>query len=385
MDVTTQEPDAEAINRSGPTDQAYGTRVVLTSSETTCGCGGVAYVGVFDHYGTTYSHSYYQPAFVYNSGAKAAAEAASHEAGHNLGLSHDGTRRVGYYDGHAGWAPIMGVGYYEPLSQWSKGEYSGANNKEDDVVVAQANGAPLRADDHGTGSGATSLAGATGADGLIERAADVDEFAFSVEPTTLVVTVRPATTSPDLDVRAVLRSADGTVLGTDAPVMVRTTEDVATGLGAALEVTVPGGTYVLAVDGVGLGDPSTTGYSDYGSLGAYSVSVAGGTLGDPGTTSTPQPPPVPDGVTAVPVSGGVEVTWTASTRATDYEVQRMKQLKNGGWPTSWTALAVTSEPSWTDVTGSGTYRYQVRARNAAGSSGWSAYAEASVTKTSGRR
>ena len=46
-------------------------------------------------------------------------EAASHEAGHNLGLSHDGTRKTGYYAGHGDWAPIMGVGYYREVSQWS--------------------------------------------------------------------------------------------------------------------------------------------------------------------------------------------------------------------------------------------------------------------------
>ena len=31
-------------------------------------------------------------------------EAASHEAGHNLGLQHDGTGSVGYYSGHGSWA-----------------------------------------------------------------------------------------------------------------------------------------------------------------------------------------------------------------------------------------------------------------------------------------
>lgn len=30
--------------------------------------------------------------------------------------------------GANGWAPIMGVGYYQELTQWSKGEYAGANN-----------------------------------------------------------------------------------------------------------------------------------------------------------------------------------------------------------------------------------------------------------------
>jgi hypothetical protein len=37
--------------------------------------------------------------------------------------------------GADGWAPIMGLGYYQPISQWSKGEFSGANNPQDDLAV----------------------------------------------------------------------------------------------------------------------------------------------------------------------------------------------------------------------------------------------------------
>jgi hypothetical protein len=65
---------------------------------------------------------------------------ASHEAGHNVGLGHDGTASVGYCQGHGAWAPIMGVGYYRGISQWSKGEYAGANNTEDDHAVIGSHG-----------------------------------------------------------------------------------------------------------------------------------------------------------------------------------------------------------------------------------------------------
>ena len=162
VDVTTQAPAQAAITRSGSSDQQYGTRVLIdptTWYQSGCGCGGVAYVGVYDN---TSHHAYYQPALVFTkgvgTGAKNIAEAASHEAGHNIGLSHDGTASVGYYQGHGAWAPIMGVGYSKAISQWSKGEYSGANNKEDDFAVAGQNGLALRADDHGNGTGdATAL------------------------------------------------------------------------------------------------------------------------------------------------------------------------------------------------------------------------------------
>lgn len=51
--------------------------------------------------------------------------------------------------------------------------------------------------------------------------------------------------------------------------------DAATGLGASVTAAVPDGAYLLEVDGVGALDPATTGYSDYGSLGAYRVTSTG--------------------------------------------------------------------------------------------------------------
>ena len=71
----------------------------------------------------------------------------------------------------------MGVGYYQPLIQWSKGEYADANNKEDDYAVMAANGLVARADDHGnTVATATPLSGTSAggvttleAEGVIER------------------------------------------------------------------------------------------------------------------------------------------------------------------------------------------------------------------------
>ncbi len=91
------------------------------------------------------------------------AEAVSHEAGHTYNLVHDGriSPAEGYYQGHGsgatGWAPIMGVGYYRSLTQWSKGEYTSANNTEDDLAKL-ASKIPVIADDHGnTVAAATQL------------------------------------------------------------------------------------------------------------------------------------------------------------------------------------------------------------------------------------
>jgi len=196
---------------------------------------------------------------------KYVAEAISHEAGHNTGLHHDGTSSQGYYTGHGsgatGWAPIMGVGYSKELVQWSKGEYTGANNKEDDYAVMAANGLSPRLDDHGnTIAAATPLAVTTAngtstldGNGFIERPTDVDTFHFVAAPGTFSIAVNPAERSPNLDLRADLLDSTGAVLASANPV---------DALNSTLSYTsAAGGTFYVAVRGTGKGDAST-GYTN---------------------------------------------------------------------------------------------------------------------------
>lgn len=288
VDITTEEPPADALTRSSSSDLTFGTRAVITKDWTAntanpCSCGGFAYVGVFDD--TT---EFYKPAFIFynNLGSgneKYVAEAISHEVGHNLGLSHDGTTTgSAYYAGHGsgatGWAPIMGVGYYQSLVQWSKGEYPNANNTEDDLARIPMFGAPLRADDHGdTFATATPLTAATAAgvtalngDGVINTRTDVDMFSFVSGAGTITLNVNPAARSANLDINAELYDANGVLVAASNPLDALT---------SGISASVTGGTYYLKIDGVGKGDLST-GYSDYASLGQYivsgSVPAAGG-------------------------------------------------------------------------------------------------------------
>jgi hypothetical protein len=278
VDVTTQEPSAAAIDRSGSADQQYGTRVVVdpgTWYQSGCGCGGVAYVGVYDN---TSKHSYYQPALVFTkgvgTGAKNIAEAAAHEAGHNVGLSHDGTASVGYYAGHGAWAPIMGVGYSKAISQWSKGEYSGANNKEDDFAVIGQNGLALRADDHGNGTGtATTLTLGTSVKGIYASDADVDVFRIDLKAGTFKFAANAAATGADLDIKLQLLNSSGAVVATANPAAGQSSAATPTGLSASISRQVAAGRYFLKVVNTGYGNALNTGYSTYGSRGAYTVRV----------------------------------------------------------------------------------------------------------------
>jgi PKD repeat protein len=205
------------------------------------------------------------------------AEAISHEVGHNVGLSHDGYSGGSYYGGQGtgatGWAPIMGVGYSKPLVQWSKGEYATATNTQDDYVVMAGNGLLPRTDDHAdTLGGATPMAGTVNGavvslrrDGIIEHPGDIDVFSFSAGAGSATFTAVPANRSPNVDLRLELRDAGGALLATSNP---------PDALAASIAFTLPSaGTYYLTVTGVGMGDPLTTGYTDYGSVGQYAVSA----------------------------------------------------------------------------------------------------------------
>ncbi|MBX3278173.1 MAG: PKD domain-containing protein [Acidobacteria bacterium] len=262
VDVTTEDPGVEALRRTTTSDQNYGIRVAIGGSSYDwygAGAGGVAYVGSFRATSDT-------PCFVFTAqlgtgNEKYTAEATSHEVGHTLGLSHDGvTGGTAYYQGHSNWAPIMGVGYYRDVTQWSKGDYNLANNKEDDLAVMQNYGITYRADDHGNSiSAATPLSGpAPNVAGKIERNTDLDFFSFTTGGGAASFTVAVAPRGPNLDVRLTLYNAGGGMISWSN----------ASTLGTSLSANLSAGVYYLSVEGAGTGD-AVTAYTDYSSLGDY--------------------------------------------------------------------------------------------------------------------
>lgn len=311
VNVTTRDLGVGAIDRTSSGDLVYGTRVVVTKGGplyADCGCGGIAYVNVFNMSGS--NHMWYQPAWVFTdgvgTGAKNIAEAASHEAGHNLGLSHDGTPSSGYYSGADPWAPIMGVGYYQPVSQWSRGEYPGANQFQDDLAIL-ATGIPVRSDDVGNSApSAQPLASGVPFDGLITTRTDVDAFTFTGSGET-TVSVTPAEGLPNLDIKLTVVDSGGATVATIDPLSAKVNAALATGMNASWSATLPAGgaTYTLLVDGIGTGDPATAGrYSDYGSLGNYQISLSTGFANQPLTATAGSPPngTVGTSYSATPVS-----------------------------------------------------------------------------------
>ena len=292
IDVTTERP-ATFTTR---TAMALITRTTDANGEPNPynTAGGVAYVNVF---GTT-SYAKYRPAWIYHGNLgnveSYIAEAASHEIGHNMGLSHDGkTDGTEYYGGHGSgdisWGPLMGTGYGRNVSQWSKGEYYLANNTQDDLATI-AGKLSYRSDDHGNTAGtATALVLSAGTNivsttpendpantntankGIFERGTDVDVFSFVTGSGTVRLSVKPwvmpsGTRGGNLDVRLELYNESGVLLLTN------NAADLTTAL---IQTNLSEGKYYLHVRNSGAGDPfssTPSGYTAYGSLGQYFIS-----------------------------------------------------------------------------------------------------------------
>lgn len=349
INVTTEDPGSDALRKSGSGDTRWGIRVAFTKNRnlltgnaiTNAGGGGTAYYNSFNW-------STDDVALVFNSSEYSAAETASHEVGHTLGLTHDGGSGTSYYAGHGSgatsWGTIMGapfLGTDENLTQWSKGQYYAANNTQDDLaVITGSNGFSYAADDHGNTFGsATALGGLSFSSfGVIERNSDIDMFRFDTGAglvsfdivnasrafigsggtyTTEYLTAR----GPNLDIAASLYRANGSLLETFNPADLTT---------AGFSIELDAGTYFLAIDGVGAGDPyasTPSGYTDYGSLGQYmltgSVQAADTTTT---TTTTPPPPPEPEplppGALVVQSNGTLTTTEAGGTASFQVSLSR---------------------------------------------------------------
>lgn len=240
------------------------------------GFGGMAYVNVF---GLSDYFSRYQPAWVSPMSTANIAEAASHEMGHNMGLSHDGLSTGSpYYGGHEetgsapSWGPIMGTGYNRNVSQWSMGEYFNGNQPQDDLAVI-AGKVNFRADDHGD-SHATATAwtqSPVNQAGVVENTDDPDVFTFTTGAANIsfsATTFRSDTQTwgGNLDVILELYDSSLTLVANSNPLA---------DTNATISASVPAGTYYLILKPSAAGDPlasTPSGYSLYGSLGHYSLS-----------------------------------------------------------------------------------------------------------------
>lgn len=281
VDVTTEDPGKYGQNVVWVvvTDSESGGKQPLPSAK----AGSTTYMNVFG-----FSHTaYYSPAFIYqnNLGSVGAiAEASSHSIGHIMGLSHDTS--VGTGKGNVSWAPIMGVNHSNQVTQWSKGDYRGAVNRQDDIgILVGALG--LRRDDHDDSrfdSGTPLVTDRNGHiasvnpgidpgnyksenRGLIEDQDDIDVFVFDAGNGVVDITVTPAwqayqqdmNRGANLDVHIALFDAKGKKIAESDP------RDETS---SRLKKKVAPGRYKLEISGVG---NSASAYPEYGSIGQYYI------------------------------------------------------------------------------------------------------------------
>jgi hypothetical protein len=262
-------------------------RVIVTVSSSWYGAaGGVSFVGSF-------SWGDNNPCFVFsqllNFNVKNIAEAASHEAGHTLGLYHQSSYDIncnkvsdynaGQGSGEIGWAPIMGVGYYQNFTLWNNGpnSYGCTNYQSDlDIITSATNGFDYRTDDYGnnfaTAATVSFFNNQFNLTGVVERNTDQDMFMFTVPANgrfqldAIPYNVGSNNSGSDLDLQVTLYNSSQAQLNVFNP---------GTLLSSVIDTNLNAGLYYLKIEGKG------NQYAPaYASLGSYSL-LAQAT---PGTT-----------------------------------------------------------------------------------------------------
>jgi hypothetical protein len=264
LNITT---DRRVFDNAGETSRIH---VIITPTrDASPDSGGVALLQSFNWAGDTVC-------WAFGLSGKNAAEVISHEVGHTLGLSHDGRWNpleeyyAGQGSGEIGWAPVMGVGYYQNITQWSRGEYASANNQEDDLSIIVNNNNTV---DYRTDLTPNSYPSAQYLDilpdftvsneGIIETRSDEDAWRFQSNGGEASLMAKPVSSGPNLDIMAEILTSEGSLVASSNP---------GNALSATVTANLPAGDYILRVSGVGVGNPMGPGYSDYGSLGGYLIS-----------------------------------------------------------------------------------------------------------------
>jgi hypothetical protein len=241
-------------------------RVIITETWEWFGkAGGTSYLNSFSWGDNT-------PCFVFSSllgyEVKKIGEAASHEAGHTLGLRHQALYtdcvytseyHSGQGTGETSWAPIMGNSYYRNLTTWANGPNPyGCTALQDDLSVL---GGMLgfKADGHGNVlSSATPLSTTT--TGMINSGTDADFFIYRAAARATISVVPFNHTSHEganMDIQLKVYNNAGVLLqAINDPLLITAT------------LALDPGTYYLQVEAT---DNAYT--TRYGMLGRYSINI----------------------------------------------------------------------------------------------------------------
>jgi hypothetical protein len=253
-------------------------RIVVTpTSSWYAGVAGIAYTNSFTWGDDT-------PAFVFSDrlsyNTKRIAEAASHETGHTLGLTHQSSYTsscILNYSYHPGtgvgetsWGPIMGSASSMNTTQWNFGPTpKGCTIREDNLtIITTYNGFGYRTDDYASSYSSAMAVPITSnyftRTGVISTTADKDIFRFDLGQNgkfrvkVLPTSVGANNNGANLDVKIQVLNASGSIIAN---------YDYIDSLHAFMDTTLNAGTYYLVIDGTG----NINSANDYGSLGSYTI------------------------------------------------------------------------------------------------------------------
>jgi hypothetical protein len=256
------------------------TRVIITvTNDWYPGVGGISFIGSFTWGDDT-------PCFIFSAALgyrpKYISEAVSHEAGHTLGLYHQAVydqncNLVSGYNygngaGEIGWAPIMGVGYYQNMTLWNNGPnpYGCTETQNDLTVITTNNGFGFRTDDFANTFNAAPVTNFVNnqfsLNGIIEKSTDEDIIKFTVpvdgkfKLDAIPYNVGANNSGSDLDLQVTLYNNSQTQLNVYNP-------DAT--LSLVIDTTLVAGTYYAKIEGKG------NQYApDYASIGSYSLQAS---------------------------------------------------------------------------------------------------------------
>lgn len=275
------------------TSESQRARLIVTPTiawfDSTGQTGGVAYVGVFNNF-----TNYYKIGWSWAQDANQIGQINSHEAGHIMGLEHDGYSSVlEYYPGHGNWSSIMGGNSpfdingsfqgFRDYSHWNNGTYNLANNTAENDLIELRSMLGVVADDVGDSNANAQFLNVEGDSfmGLIRPqglGADTDVFRLHQANTSAVsIDVKPAfvdinnvESAQNLSMRVQVKNQSNQVVGQELPNQNPSLNRL------SFTQTLSPGVYYISVVNESYNTSSTTGFPEYGNGGFYSVDVSGG-------------------------------------------------------------------------------------------------------------